>query len=135
MDNAKRDEIAQWLIKGHRDLRTAHLLLESGEPLLDIAVYHCQQASEKTLKAYLVYQGAIFPKTHNLNALLEQCLPFNSSFDDLRDVTETLTPYATEFRYPTGVMEPERFELEEALTMAEQLMKFVVALLPEEFQR
>ncbi|MDB9535728.1 HEPN domain-containing protein [Dolichospermum planctonicum CS-1226] len=53
MDNAKFAETRQWLIKSQRDLKAAYVLLNNEESLLDAVVYHCQQAAEKALKAYL----------------------------------------------------------------------------------
>jgi hypothetical protein len=41
----------------------------------------------------------ILQKTHNLVVLLESCIEFDASFEVLRDSAESLTPYATEFRY------------------------------------
>jgi HEPN domain-containing protein len=43
-----------------------------------------------------------------------------------------LTPYVVEFRYPGDVIEPEREEAEEALEMAESVLRFVRSALPEE---
>ncbi|WP_369018046.1 HEPN domain-containing protein [Thermatribacter velox] len=46
MKKAKIKEVKQWLIKSQRDLDSARLLLKGG--YLDTAVYHCQQAVEKS---------------------------------------------------------------------------------------
>ncbi len=43
----------QWLEKATRDIRTASLLLESEESLLNMVVYHAQQCDEKALKAFM----------------------------------------------------------------------------------
>ncbi len=40
-----------------------------------------------------------------------------------------LTPYATEFRYPGELLEPERSEAEQALTAAEAFVQFIRRLL------
>jgi HEPN domain-containing protein len=56
MDDAKFAETRQWLIKSQRDLKAAYVLIKNEESLLDAVVYHCQQAAEKALKAYLTYQ-------------------------------------------------------------------------------
>ena len=47
-------------------------------------------------------------------------------------MAKTLTPYATEFRYPGDVLEPEREEAEQALVGAEALVNFIIQLLPDE---
>jgi HEPN domain-containing protein len=125
MDDAMRHEIEQWLLKSQRDLRAARLLFESEEALLDVVVYHCQQAAEKALKAYLTYQNVVFQKTHDLDVLINLCLPFNVGFKELRETAITLTPYAVEFRYPGNAIEPERVEANQALEMAESVLNFV----------
>lgn len=99
----------------------------------DVVVYHCQQSAEKALKAYLVYKEVPLQKTHNLVVLLENCLDFELSFEILRASAEVLTPYATEFRYPSDIVEPDVSEAEEALTMAESVLNFVIKLLPHKF--
>jgi len=132
MKKAKIKEVKQWLIKIQRDLDSARLLLKGG--YLDTAVYHCQQAVEKVIKAYLTYHDIPFEKTHNLVALLAFCVPLEPSFGQWRETTEILTPYATEFRYPGDVLEPEASEAEEALARAEALVNFIVQLLPPEIR-
>jgi len=80
MDEAKRREIRQWLIKSQRDIGSARRLMEGQEPYLDTAVYHCQQAAEKALKAFLTARDTTFEKTHNLVALLALYTPFEPDF-------------------------------------------------------
>jgi HEPN domain-containing protein len=132
MELEKFQEIQQWLIKSERDLGAARFLCDSPESFLDVVVYHCQQSAEKSLKAYLTYQDVIFQKTHNLSSLLELCLEFDERFESLRDAAEILTPYATEFRYPGEIIEPEEEDVKEALEMAETVLSFVHDLLPWE---
>ncbi|MDI3525781.1 MAG: hypothetical protein PWP42_1031 [Candidatus Atribacteria bacterium] len=83
MKKAKAKEVKQWLIKSQRDLDSARLLLKGG--YLDTAVYHCQQAVEKAIKAYLTYRDVPFEKTHNLVALLAFCVPLEPSFEQWRE--------------------------------------------------
>jgi HEPN domain-containing protein len=106
--------------------------MKGDEPYLDIAVYHCQQAAEKAIKAYLTYRDIIFEKTHNLVALLAFCTPLEPAFEQWREVARILTPYATEFRYPGDVLEPEKGESEQALAQAEALANFIIQQLPDE---
>jgi hypothetical protein len=42
-----------------------------------------------------------------------------------------LTPYATEFRYPGELLEPERSEAEQALAAAEVFVQFRMRLLQD----
>jgi HEPN domain-containing protein len=135
MDKGKRDEIEQWIIKGQRDLGAARLLMKSDELYLDVIVYHCQQAGEKVLKAYLTYQDVIFPKTHSLNTLLDLCEPFNRDFEQWQEVGEILTPYGSAYRYPGDSLQPDQAEAELALKLAADLISFVISVLPDEFER
>jgi HEPN domain-containing protein len=106
--------------------------MEGEEPFLDTAVYHCQQAAEKALKAYLTLQDAPFEKIHDLTVLIEQCSGFNEGFKELLGYSEILTPYATAFRYPGDVLEPARPDAEEAAGLAERIVEFVIQKMPEE---
>lgn len=132
MDEAKRREIKGWLTKRQRDLKSARRLMTGDEPLLDTAVYHCQQAAEKAIKAYLTYRGIPFEKTHNLVALLSLCLPAEPEWVAWKRMAEVLTPYVTEFRYPGDVIEPCWEEAEEALSLAEDFVHFVLRRMPAE---
>jgi hypothetical protein len=38
------------LIKAQHDLQAARALANQTSPLLDVAIYHCQQAAEKAIK-------------------------------------------------------------------------------------
>jgi HEPN domain-containing protein len=55
MADAPTLELAHaWLAKAASDLRSARILADADDPPLDAAVYHCQQAAEKAVKALLV---------------------------------------------------------------------------------
>ena len=71
-------EIArQWLSKAMNDLLNADNNLKSEVVPFDTVCFHCQQAAEKLLKAYLVGNGQEYPFTHDLFLILEKILPFN----------------------------------------------------------
>ena len=131
MADPKDHEIRQWLLKADHDLRSARQLLVADPPLLDTAVYHCQQAAEKALKGYLTFKDCPFQKVHVLSVLVEQCMEVDPSFAGLQDPADLLTPYAIAFRYPGDVLEPEPADVKEALEAAEKVLKFVLAQLPE----
>lgn len=128
MVDDQRAEVEKWLTISRRDLQSAKALLK--ELLLENVVYHCQQSAEKTLKAYLVHQGIVFPKTHDLDVLLDLCSPLDPDFRNLDDAADVLTPYATEFRYPSDSLEPEEEDARQAIEMAELILTFVTQKLP-----
>lgn len=63
MDEATGAEVAAWLAKADRELASARRLLDGNPPYLDTAVYHCQQAAEKALKALLTAIETRYPRT------------------------------------------------------------------------
>ena len=132
MDDAKRELVQGWLIKSQHDLATARKLSSDPDPYLDTAIYHCQQAAEKAIKGFLVCHDQRFERTHDLRFLVSLAAPFEAGFSSLLDMAERLTPYATAYRYPDDVLEPDRQEFEAALKAADELCTFVLSVLPEE---
>ena len=119
-----------WFVKARADLGAARKLAIGPEAYLDAAIYHCQQAAEKAIKGFLTFHGQRFEKVHNLPLLVTQAMTLEPTFSVWLDAVERLTPYATLFRYPGDVLEPEPGEFVQALTDAEQFYIFVLGLLP-----
>lgn len=132
MDEPKIIEIRQWLVKANHDVGSARRLMTGEEPYLDTAVYHCQQAAEKALKAYLTLKDAPFNKIHDLAVLIDQCAGFDRGFEELSALADVLTPYGTAFRYPGDTMEPVAADAAEAVIMAERIVAFVLQRMPAE---
>ena len=132
MDDTRRELVRSWLTKAASDLRSARLLGAAEEAPLDTAIYHCQQGAEKAVKAFLIYHGQPYEKTHDIEVLLDFACEINSKFSALADAADALTPYATRFRYPnaTFAVEPQPGEYHEALQHAQSVYEFVLNLLP-----
>ncbi len=56
MADAKIFEVRAWLKKADDDLRGAQVDLAAAPPLIEDALFHCQQAAEKAMKAFLTAQ-------------------------------------------------------------------------------
>lgn len=69
-----------WLEKSLHDLKSARILAESADTVLDAAVYHTQQSAEKALKAFLAFNNQPIVKTHDLTALNDLCVKLDDSF-------------------------------------------------------
>jgi HEPN domain-containing protein len=128
MNVQKRTEARRWLIKSQRDLGSACRLLEGDEPFRDTALYHCQQAAEKALKAFLAWHEVEFPRTHDLTELVALCVTLEPAFESRRDPAAELTPYAVQYRYPGELLDPEEGEAEKAVEQARDLVDFVAGL-------
>jgi HEPN domain-containing protein len=132
MDEATSELTRTWLVKARADLGSARKLASGPDAYPDAAIYHCQQAAEKAVKGFLTFHEQRFEKVHNLPLLVSQAMKLRPGFSDLLDAAERLTPYATLFRYPGDILEPDPIEFEQALTDAEQFYVYILETLPQE---
>jgi HEPN domain-containing protein len=132
MDDSRQELLRAWLTKAANDLRGARILGDAEDDLLDTAIYHCQQAAEKSVKAFLVRSGVTPEKTHDVRRLTIEATVHEPRFDELLEKAAALTPYAWEFRYPDDLAEtyPTREEFEEAYEQARFIHEFVLNLIP-----
>ena len=79
--NGPGEEIKQWIIKGDHDLGTAKITYLHIPEYLDTITFHCQQAVEKYLKAYLIFQNTSFRFSHDLVYLLDLITQKDCDFD------------------------------------------------------
>lgn len=63
MDEALARLTREWLTKAWHDLQTARITAHAADGPLDTAIYHCQQAGEKSVKAWLTASSIPFEKT------------------------------------------------------------------------
>jgi len=132
MDETKIEYVRQWLDKAYSDLHSARKLTASPDPILDTAFYHCQQAAEKAVKGYLAFCDHPLEKTHNVKELVRLASSYEPRFSGWTQTAEKVTPYATAFRYPPEITEPDEEQYQQAEEAAAGLLTFVVSLLPEE---
>ncbi len=133
MDN-KNELVKNWMVKGQHDLLAACKLSSDSEIYSDIAIYHCHQSAEKAIKGFLILHNQAFPRTHDLRLLLQLAINIDDNFQHYQEASEILTPYATEFRYPSDVMQPTAEELQEAIEKAGEIFNFVASLLSDEIR-
>jgi HEPN domain-containing protein len=85
--------VRQWIAKADLDYRTAERLLLDVEPIRESVAFHCQQAAEKYLKAFLVLRGIEFPKTHSIGRLLDLVSSVAPELATALEEGESLTPF------------------------------------------
>ena len=117
-------EHKRWLNIVKDDLASAKGLLKL--EIFSTATYHCQQAAEKALKAYLVFMGCEAPKTHDLLKLIKLCRHFNNDFEKLYKEAGALNPFSTKFRYPTEFDIPDHDDTKDAIKQAERIVRFAL---------
>lgn len=91
----------EWVAKAEADFQTLQRELRARKlPNLDGACFHAQQCIEKYLKARLQESNILFPKTHDLTALLDLVKPNEPLWEAFRPGLNRLSIYAIRFRYP-----------------------------------
>jgi len=123
--NAERDLARQWVAKARNDLLNADNNLKSEIVPYDTVCFHCQQAAEKLLKAYLVAKSVQPPFTHDLLLLLEDVLVLSADAETLRDDLASLMPYAVHVRYPDEAFIPTPEDAYEARRAAQRVLEWL----------
>ena len=118
-----KEFIAEWFRFADMDLESAEYLYGKRPQPLEIICYHSQQATEKYLKGYLLYNGVEPPKTHDLVELNDMCSDINERFNKLDKVCGSLTRYGVQPRYPREIGVTER-DMQKALEYARQIRNF-----------
>ncbi len=128
-EEARLRLVAQWLAKAEMDLAAARTLLAGDPPLFYPACFHCQQAAEKFIKAFLTYHQVEFPKTHAIGQLLDLMAVADASLAESLASATVLSPYGVGIRYPGDESEPGRPEARTALDLAEEVRRAVLGAL------
>lgn len=126
-DDVIKDLVRKWIKKADNDLLSSKRGMAFDDPVLETVCFHCQQAVEKYLKAFLVYHQVYFPKTHKILQLLELCSSIDPSFREELLEADNLTDYAVEIRYPDVWLEPKIKEAEDAIKITQHVRTFVLA--------
>ena len=116
--------VAEWFKYADMDYSTSEHLLTLHPKPLEIICYHCQQAAEKYLKGYLVFEDKTEPpKTHDLVLLKIECMKSVGRFDDISRSCEVLTRYGVQPRYPNE-MEITENDMQKAIEYVRQIRDF-----------
>ena len=124
--------VQQWLSRARMDLNTAQAALAFQRPEPAAACFHCQQAVEKSLKAFLVFQAVEFEWSHRIEYLVNLCVEQDKTFEQIRNSAAPLSDYAVRFRYPAEEADPSPEQAKEALDVAQKVYGFVLDRLPAE---
>ncbi len=97
MKNNQQEALGMLSI-GDEDLDSAKILIDNNGSFRAIG-FHCQQAAEKYLKAFLILNEIKFPFSHDLSKLYNLCVQIDSSLGIDINYLEDLTKFAVEIRY------------------------------------
>ena len=116
----------EWLRYAANDLFTARHMFEEAHPKqTEISAFHCQQAAEKAIKAYLISKNVEPPKTHDLDFLCQLCIQYEPLFQTISAAASNLTPFAVAARYPKQLISVDA-EVKRAIAHAQHIYDFCV---------
>lgn len=119
------DKALQWLRRAKSNIARAQVGIVSPDILYEDLCFDVQQAVEKSLKAFCVYRGIVFPKTHDIGYLLELLEKTKITIPAKIREASLLTDYAVELRYPGDYEPVEEDEYKNALKIMESVFKWV----------
>lgn len=114
-----------WLYHACLDIMSARVLMED-ERLARPVVFHCQQAMEKGIKAFLLYRHRKLFDGHNLTWLCKQAAMTDQSFTKWIGRSTLLNRYYIETRYPADIPEEMSGDfVRETLEATEEMLEFI----------
>jgi HEPN domain-containing protein len=123
-----KPETTEWVQKAEGDMNTAQReFAVQDEPNHDAVCFHAQQCAEKYLKARLIEAGLPVMRTHDLEILLNQLLPFEAGLVVLLQAVRILSAMAVEVRYPGMAADEE--DAAEALRSSKKIRDAIRATL------
>jgi HEPN domain-containing protein len=123
MNKATTEFVKQWLLKANEDLLVVEKLTEYEIIATSSACFHCQQAAEKFLKAFLIANDIEIKKTHNIEYLLSECSEIDNDFFGI-DPKE-LSDFGVDVRYPGDMYIPDEHETLEYKNIALEIKDIV----------
>ncbi len=120
-----KEDTALLIKKAENDLKDAKILFKSKESSIEGICFHAQQAVEKYLKAYLVFNNKEINKTHDIAGVLRECENIDADFVKLKEANiDDLTNYAVSIRYDE-ILELSTEDAEKAISLAEKTAVFI----------
>jgi HEPN domain-containing protein len=120
--------LREWIEKADADLHVAEQMAAEAAVNLrvrEIVGFHCQQAAEKYLKALLTRHQIEFPKTHDLQVLLEFVDRVDPGRADAMREVDWLSPFGVKVRYPGDTPEMLPGDEQKALDLARRVKRVV----------
>lgn len=128
MSLPKEEYLNNWIYRVREDISVMEKLASAGiEFYTSTICFHAQQAVEKYLKSFLIYHDIDFPRTHDVDFLLLECLKIDK--DNFQFDFKSLTEFGVSIRYPDDFYVPGVNEAREYLNIAQEVKKTVEKLL------
>jgi HEPN domain-containing protein len=112
-------ETQEWIEKAEGDLKVARREAQTVDPVYEAVCFHAQQCAEKYMKAILEEHNVVFPRIHDLIALMSLRQGMFPELDVLKPRLARLSVFGIAARYP-GVRADQKAATE-ALQTAEEV--------------
>jgi len=124
MTNEEDDYLKNWLFRANEDIAVINSLYKSDPDLYASTIcLHAQQAVEKFLKAFLVFNNIDFPRTHDVDFLLIECQKIDQ--DGFVIDLGNLSDFGVSLRYPDDFYVPDKEETTLYRDIALQVKKII----------
>jgi HEPN domain-containing protein len=127
-DQKGRLSTIDWLKVAKKDWDRVRYMLEKKDA--EAASFFLQQCLEKYLKAFLLGHGWKLRKIHEIDALLDDAIIYDSTLKSFYDLCERVSGYYFADRYPP--LRTTDITCEDITKDLEEAHKFITALFPEE---
>ena len=111
--------VNEWRDKAEEDYALIRYLISDNTSYFSAITFHAQQAVEKFLKAFLVFHQKEFPKTHDIDRLLDIIQSIDELLATHLRPTGTLSPYGVDVRYPGDFPDVHENDARNAIRLVE----------------
>ena len=133
-EQVRLELVRQWLGKAEEDFAVAQHLVAGQVPFYGAVGFHAQQAAEKFMKTLLVRFQVEFPKTHDLDQLIDLVAGIDNDLAGSLRKAASLTQYAVEVRYPSESPQLTADEAKNAVQLAAHVRETVLTRLKNYLQ-
>lgn len=121
--------VKAWIDKADHDLGSAKIIFLHIPEYFDTIAFHCQQATEKYIKAILIYKEIDFDRSHDLFYLLELLSVDITVPEDKFRKAQLINGFSVQIRYPNKIAHMSKEELEEAINIAQEFRNYVLEII------
>jgi len=124
-----------WLQMASEDMVCATVLSGEAECYC-AAAFHCQQAIEKALKAYILLKSDVLVDGHNLSWLIKRAMRYDKHFAKWLDESAFLNRCYIETRYPADIpLDIGKEDVQRYLSMSIDMYKFICSDIDEALKK
>jgi HEPN domain-containing protein len=125
--------IIDWLKRARSNLALAKLENKADIIFYEDLCFDAQQCVEKSLKAFCLYNNVTFPKTHEINYLIEILEENKIKIPIKIKKAGILADYSVETRYPGDYPEVSENEYKKVVRIAEEVYNWVCSKIKIKF--